>query len=187
MRPLHLGTICLVLTPVIAGAGCKRQRQAYLDTQGIGSAVSLAMSARAQSHGTVSGTVHSVGGVAGTWDMTLADCQSGELDGFYGVDFYVAGSDEMRLRYVHDEAAGDVVKIPIPPKMTDRLVLRNDKTMCTLLDGKLEKTNVSTWTPKGNIRRLDGHVKFDCTTTEGKGHVTGDITFSQCALAAQSK
>ncbi len=178
--------MAFVFVPAIAAPGCKRHRQAFLDTQGIGSAVSVAMSAQAQSHGAVSGTVHSVGGAAGTWDTTLADCESGELDGFYGVDFYASGSDDLRLRYVHDEAKGDIVKIPIPPKMKDWLVLSNEKGACTLLEGKLEKTNVSTWTPKGKVRHLNGHVKFDCTTAD-KGHVNGEVTFSQCAVAAPSK
>jgi hypothetical protein len=83
----------------------------------------------------------------------------------------VAGSDEMRLRYVHDEASGDVIKVPIPPAMTNMRVFGRT-TKCAVLDGHVEKTNFSTWTPKGS---------YD----DGKAHVTGDATFSHCAVPSK--
>lgn len=128
----------------------------------------------------VTGSVHSSGGDLGTWDMTIADCQSGERNGFFGADFYVASSDDLRLRYVHDEASGDVVKIAIPSSKDGKFMVFDRDAKCTVREGSVAKTNVKTWTPKGDVRHVDGHVKFDCTNTEGKGHVTGDITFSHC-------
>ena len=127
----------------------------------------------------VTGSVHSEGGALGTWQITLDSCQSGERNGFYGVDFYAPGSNDLRLRYVHDEAQGEVVKIVYPSKKDTALVLdRNEK--CAVLEGNVEKTNVSTGTAKGRIRHLSGHVKFDCKHTGGKGHVSGEATFSHC-------
>jgi hypothetical protein len=132
----------------------------------------------AQSQTSVTGKVQSVGGELGTWDVTLSGCQSGEASGFYGADFYASGSDEMRLRYVHDEAAGDVVKVAVPSKKGALLVL-DRAAKCSVLEGSVEKTNVNTWTPKGNIHHLNGHVRFDCTGA-GKGRVSGEVTFSDC-------
>jgi hypothetical protein len=57
-----------------------------------------------------------VGGQLGTWDVALSDCQTGELSGFYGADFFVAGTTNIRLRYVHDEATGEILKIFYPDK-----------------------------------------------------------------------
>ena len=125
---------------------------------------------------TVTGSVHSVGGDVGTWDIDLHECQTGEYNGFYGADFYVG--KQLRLRYVHDEAVGEVVKVMIPSKKDTARVFDRDAT-CTVLDGSIERTNVTTWTSKGRMRHVNGHVKFDCTD-RSKGRVTGDITFSHC-------
>lgn len=126
----------------------------------------------------VTGSIHSVGGRLGTWDVTLNDCRSGEAFGFFGVDFYAPGSDALRLRYVHDEANGTIVKIAYPTKPGTVYELRREDS-CAVLEGSLRKTNVSTWTPQGNIRHLNGNVKFDCPV-EGQGRVTGEATFSDC-------
>lgn len=147
--------------------------------EAIGSAQALASAAAAQSPTSIRGAVHSVGGELGSWDIVLGDCQSGESNGFYGVDLYVAGTKDLRLRYVHDEAKGEIVKIVHPSKQDTMLVLdRNEK--CAVLEGSLEKTSFTTWTPKGKIRHLSGRVKFDCKHTGGKGRVTGEATFSHC-------
>jgi hypothetical protein len=176
----------LVLAPSI---GCKNDKN---DTpkQGPGQAAARAAAAQAASAQELAsamvaqvatkatGSVHSVGGELGTFDVVLSDCHSGEVNGFFGADFYAAGSDDLRLRYVHDEANGDVVKIVFPSKKdTARVFNRQDK--CAVLEGSIEKTNVRTWTPKGTIRHVNGHVKFDCAY-DGGGHVTGEATFSDC-------
>jgi len=142
------------------------------------SAQAMASAVAAQSLTHVTGHVHAAGGDMGSWDIVLSGCQSGEQNGFYGVDFYVAGNDNMRLRYVHDEAMGEVVKIAIPSKPGTAAVFdRTDR--CSVLEGSIEKTNVSTWTPRGKIRHLNGQVKFDCKRGDG-GHVTGEATFAHC-------
>ena len=95
------------------------------------------------------------------------------------MDFYAAGSDQLRLRYVHDEAMGEIVKVAYPSKPdTANVFDRNDE--CSVLEGAIEKTNVTSWTPRGRIRHLNGHVKFDCRHTDEKSHVTGEVTFSHC-------
>jgi hypothetical protein len=142
------------------------------------SAQALASAAVQEAPTTVTGKMHSVGGELGTWDIALGECASGESLGFYGADFFVAGSEDLRLRYVHDEAKGDIVKIGIPSKKGSVLV--PDRNACTVLEGSVEKTNFKTWTPTGEIRHLNGHVKFDCKVSDGKGHVTGEATFSHC-------
>ena len=186
MRLRHVAPVLFVLIPLVS-ASCDTKKKMI---QALGEAASAQALASAVAEGkakaSVTGNVHSVGGDLGNWDITLSDCQSGELDGFYGVDFYVAGSDEMRVRYVHDEASGDVIKVPIPPAMTNMRVFGRT-TKCAVLDGNLEKTNVSTWTPKGKVRHLNGHVKFDCSYDDGKAHVTGEATFSHCAVPSKSK
>jgi hypothetical protein len=143
------------------------------------SAQAMGQAMLAQTQTSVTGKVHSAGGELGTWDATLSDCQSGERNGFYGADFYVPGSDDLRLRYVHDEAAGEVVKIAIPSKK-DEFMVFDRAAKCSVLEGSVEKTNVSTSTTHGNIRHVNGHVKFACTDSHGKGHVTGEVTFSDC-------
>jgi hypothetical protein len=141
------------------------------------SAQAMGSAAVAESQARVIGNVHAGGGELGNWDVVLTGCQSGESKGFYGVDFFSAGTEEARLRYVHDEAMGDVVKVGVPGK-ADTMVVFGHDTKCSVLAGSIEKTNVTTWTPKGKIRHVNGHVKFDCK--DGKEHVTGEATFSHC-------
>lgn len=158
-----------------------RQGQQAAAAQAIAQAASaeaLASAAVQQSPTTVTGKVKSVGGELGSWDIVLSECASGESLGFFGVDFFVTGSEDLRLRYVHDEAKGDIVKIGIPSKKGTVLV--PDRDACTVLEGSVEKTNFKTWTPTGEIRHLNGHVKFDCKVSDGKGHVTGEATFAHC-------
>jgi hypothetical protein len=143
------------------------------------SAQALASAAMAQSQPSVAGRVHSTGGELGTWDIALDACQSGQNSGFFGVDFFVSGSSDMRVRYVHDEAAGDVVKVAIPSKPGSALVF-DRAAKCAVLEGSVEKTNFNTWTPKGNVAHLNGHVKFDCAASGGKGHVSGEAIFTHC-------
>jgi hypothetical protein len=192
MRIVHLFPAVLAL---VALTGCKdkEEKRPRQDNLAVGSALGLtqgplaqaasaqalasAMVAQTAVNASVTGKMSSVGGELGTWNVSFAECSSGESRGFFGVDFYVAGSDELRLRYVHDEANGDVVKFGIPGKSGNVIV--PDRKQCTV-SGTLEKTNVQSWTPKGNIRHLNGHVKFDCKLSEGKGHVTGEATFTSC-------
>ncbi len=131
-------------------------------------------------HAVVTGNVHSVGGKLGTWDVALSDCQTGEYNGFYGADFFVAGTTNIRLRYVHDEATGEVLKIFYPNEKNSAAVFdRTDK--CAILEGAVTKMNARTRVPgKGDIRHVEGHVKFDCAYDTNTGHVTGDVTFSHC-------
>jgi hypothetical protein len=143
------------------------------------SAQALASASMAQSQPSVAGRVHSTGGELGTWDIALDSCQSGQNSGFFGVDFFVTGSTEMRVRYVHDEAAGDVVKVAIPSRPGSALVF-DRAAKCSVLEGALEKTNFNTWTPKGNVTHLNGHVKIDCAASGGKGHVSGEAIFTHC-------
>lgn len=127
---------------------------------------------------TVTGKIHSVGGELGTFDVPLEECESGETSGFFGVDLYSKDSKDLRLRYVHDEAKGNIVKVAYNSKKGSVYVItRDDK--CAVLEGSVEKTNFSTRSTKGMIRHLKGHVKFDCPV-EGKGHVTGEATFAGC-------
>jgi hypothetical protein len=182
MRSRHLVPGLLLLVPAI---GCK----AKVDKSPAGTASAQALGPIAQAMASavpphvdletsITGNVHSVGGELGTWDITLNSCHSGETQGFYGVDFSTAGSDDLRLRYVHDEAAGEVVKVMYPNKTLARVFNRDDS--CTILEGSIQKMNMTVWTPKGRIRYLQGHVKFDCKQTGGKGRVTGEATFSGC-------
>jgi hypothetical protein len=138
----------------------------------------LASAMAAEYEAKVAGSIHSVGGALGTWDVVLEECRSGESLGFFGVDFYIKASDEVRLRYVHDEANGTIVKVGYPSKKGTAYRINNTDG-CAVLEGTLQKTNVRSWTPKGKISHLTGHVKFDCPV-EGKGHVTGEVTFSDC-------
>jgi len=185
MRFWRFGPALLLLAPSV---GCKNNpAQDNLATDNAvsqalaqaASAQAMASAVVAESQTSVTGKVHSAGGELGTWDIALSDCQSGEVNGFYGADFYAAGSSEMRLRYVHDEAAGDVVKVAVPSKKGAVLVF-DRAAKCSVLEGSIERTNVTTWTPKGKIRHVNGHVTFDCSDSGGKGHVSGEATFSHC-------
>jgi hypothetical protein len=183
MRLRHVVSGFLFL---MLGVGCKLDvekkknnaiTQAFVDVASAQAAAS-AMDQGIQLDTTITGKVHSVGGEIGTWDIVLDKCESGEIEGFFGADFSAVGNDDLRLRYVHDEAAGDIVKIMIPSQKNQaRVFNRNDK--CKVLEGSIEKMNVTNWTPKGKIRHVKGHVKFDCAY-EDKGHVTGEATFVGC-------
>lgn len=145
---------------------------------GAASALASALATNAETG--VTGNVRSAGGELGTWDIALDDCQSGEHDGFYGVDLYAPGSNKMRVRYVHDEAVGEVVKVAIPAKQGSALVFDRD-AKCAVLEGNVQKQDVWTGRTKSTrIRHVQGHVKFDCTHTGGAGHVTGEATFTNC-------
>jgi hypothetical protein len=150
-------------------------------TQGLAEALSIAASASAMNVTSVtSGNVHAVGGELGTFDITLSDCQSGEHNNFYGADFYAPGSDNLRLRYVHDEAAGDIVKVAIPSK-PGTVTVFDREAKCTVLEGAIAKTNITTSRAKGNIKYINGHVKFDCAQFGAvKGRVSGQATFANC-------
>jgi len=177
--------ILFVLVPAVFVA-CDTKEKMTEAFKEVASAQAIASAAsEGKMKANVTGTMHTEGGDLAKADLTFDDCQSGELDGFYGVDFYVAGDDGMRMRYVHDEASGDVIKVPVPPENT-KLRIFGHQTKCAVLDGHLEKTNVSTWTPKGKIRHLNGHVKFDCSD-ETQAHVTGEVTFSHCAVPRRTK
>jgi hypothetical protein len=95
------------------------------------------------------------------------------------VDLYAVGGDDLRVRYVHDEAQGEIVKVLIPGKDGDALQFDRNQH-CSVLEGDVEKTNVSSWSSKGNIRHVNGHLMFDCKNTAGKGRVTGEVTFTGC-------
>jgi len=90
----------------------------------------------------------------------------------------VAGSTRSRLRYVHDEAAGEVVKIFYPDKKDTAMVFRRTDG-CAVLEGSVTKMNVRTRVSgQGDIQHLEGRVKYDCTA-DGT-HVSGEVTFSHC-------
>lgn len=130
-------------------------------------------------HPVVAGTIHSENGALGTWDVALNDCQSGEYKGFFGADFFVSGTNNIRLRYVHDEAAGEVIKIFYPNEKNTAAVFNRNDT-CSVLEGTASKMKVRTRVAGvGDVRHVEGHVKFDCTYDDG-GHVTGEVTFSHC-------
>jgi hypothetical protein len=195
MRLQHCLLAVVFLVPFFA---CKSQRDQSTQTnqtnpadpmdqvkQGLVTAASLqaiaasASAIQAAAKASASGNVHSVGGELGTWDVTFDSCRSGELNGFYGVDLFIPGNDSWRVRYVHDEANGEVVKIVYPSKPDTAIVLDRE-TKCSILEGHVTKMNGQTWTPNGYIRHVEGHMKFDCPNTHGKGHVTGEATFSHC-------
>jgi hypothetical protein len=195
MRSRHLVLGLLLLVPFV---GCKAKEDARAQaleqvaaarasagvgtaqaTDQLASARAVASAVEARLVTSITGKVHSVGGELGTWDITLNDCKSGEIAGFFGVDFTAPGSEDLRLRYVHDEGSGDVVKVMYPSNKTKARVFDRSDT-CAVLEGSVEKTNISAWTPKGKVRYLNGHVKFDCTQTGGKGRVTGEATFAGC-------
>ena len=166
---------------VVACIGCNSDRANPADPQATGSAWHVAGAAFAARANTpdVTGNIHSVGGELGTWETPLSDCQSGDYHGFFGADFFVAGTTNLRLRYVHDEAAGDVVKIFYPPPKQDTVRVFDRTDHCAVLEGSVEKTNESTRVVgRGYIQHLRGHVKFDCTY--GDGHVTGEVQFAHC-------
>ena len=183
---MRFGHLVVGLLFLVAFVGCKkadRAKQTPADAKQTRAEPATAQptasaSAAPSSPPNATGNVHSKGGELGTWDIVLRHCESGEVDGFFGVDLYLAGSDDWRVRYVHDEAMGEIVKVLIPTKKTALVFDRDAK--CSVLEGSIEKMHVTTWTSKGKIRHLEGHVKFDCTHSGGKGHVTGEATFSGC-------
>ncbi len=191
LEGMRLGAILLVALVIVPVFACRKDKPST-DTSPIAKPIvpngpTLASALASSIVGdvgnttaSVKGTVHSTGGRLGASDLTFVACQSGERNGFFGADFYVAGSDDLRLRYVHDEAAGDVVKIALPSNDGMFMVLNHDSE-CSVLQGNVAKTNVQTWTPKGNVRHVEGHLKFDCPQTGGaKGQVSGEIDFSHC-------
>ena len=68
-------------------------------------------------------------------------------------------------------------KVRIPGQRTALVFAPED---CDTLDGAVEKTNINTWTPRGSVNHLRGHVTFECRHTSGTGLVTGNLVFSNC-------
>jgi len=185
MRLRHVAFGLFVVVPLVACRD-KPKGTTHVDTNPISQALGEAASAQALASAmksqtasleSTTGSIHAVGGELGTWDVTLGECQSGEYNGFYGADFYVG--ETLRLRYVHDEAAGDIVKVGIPSKKDTVLVIDRE-AKCKVLEGNVEKTNYKQWSPKGDIRHINGHVKFDCEQPGSSGRVSGEVKFEHC-------
>jgi hypothetical protein len=83
---------------------------------------------------------------------------------------------------VHDEAAGDIVKVAIPSK-PGTVTVFDREAKCTVLEGSIQRApgNVTTSRATGLIKYINGHVKFDCAQFgSGKGRVSGQATFTNC-------
>lgn len=143
--------------------------------------LSIVAQAQKEAQPAITGSINASGGELGKWSITPDSCFNDQNMGFYGVDFYL--NQELRMRYVKDEAVGIVLKVIVPDgkKGTEAhqaLVFR--EADCSQLQGTLLKTNVMNWTPQGKLSNLKGTLSFDCTYNKGKEHLQGKLEFSGC-------
>ena len=108
-----------------------------------------------------------------TWIMHVNTCQSGQRQQYFGVGFFDETQPQTGGRIALPEDGEPHVVMNVPG--TD-FAVRYSKSDCKLWDVDVQRTN-STY---NDIWALEGHARFDCTTSQPASHATGDIQFDSC-------
>lgn len=119
------------------------------------------------------GSVESTGGPLGKWTMPIDVCQSGEHQGFFGVDLLSHSNRELGVRVIVDAAKGKLVNVNIPGGKKEALPL--DREKCSKLEIDIKKTNSQV----NDIHLIEGSLDFDCAQGE-TDRVFGRVSFENC-------
>ncbi len=120
------------------------------------------------------GTIESTGGELGKWIMHPDRCQSGEHQGFFGVDLISRAEPRLGVRVIVDAAKGKLVNVNIPGG--DNQAVQFSRERCTTLNVDVRKTD----TQVNEIWLVEGSLELDCTVAEGKERVFGSVRFENC-------
>lgn len=104
--------------------------------------------------------------------ITPDECESGERNGFFGVDMWTAGNEEAHIRGILDAKDGPVVKLDIPG--LDQQVTLTAASKCELFEFHVERQDART----NHIQHVRGHLRLDCN--ESGLALAGDISFADC-------
>ncbi|PIW01247.1 MAG: hypothetical protein COW42_05535 [Deltaproteobacteria bacterium CG17_big_fil_post_rev_8_21_14_2_50_63_7] len=105
-----------------------------------------------------------------TFSMTPDACESGQRNGFFGVDLFVDGSRNQAIRVIESPREGVSVIVDHPDG--GRLTL--EKANCKTLSGHVEAQNSTI----NDIKNVMGNLEMDC---EQQGLVIkADIHFENC-------
>jgi len=116
----------------------------------------------------IEGQFEAKGAQLGDWVIAPDGCDSGQRNGFSGVDLFGGG---LRFRLAETVANGPALIIQRGDK---RLALLSKKD-CKTFDRSVRKTN----TTVNDVRLLDGHLELDCQLPMG-GTLRGKVTFENC-------
>ena len=106
--------------------------------------------------------------------MTFDDCQSGEPEGFFGVDL-VSREAPAVLRVTRDAIDGTRMRLTRAGGQSVAL----DAKECSLLQADLDKTG----TKINGVTLLQGKVALDCHTPDGAS-LAGVVSFASCHRSA---
>lgn len=104
--------------------------------------------------------------------ITPDECESGERNGFFGVDMWTQGSEAVHIRAILDPKDGALVKLDLPDVDPPLTLTRGGN--CELLDFHVERQGSRT----NNIAHVRGHLKLDCA--EPGLTLQADISFADC-------
>ena len=107
------------------------------------------------------------------WTMHVNTCQSGQREQYFGVSFFDEAQPETGGHIALPEDGEPHVMLNVPGT---EFAVRYNKKNCSVWDVDLHHTGV--W--DNNIQVMEGHARFDCTTSEPDSHATGDIKFDSC-------
>ena len=107
--------------------------------------------------------------------MTPDVCESGERNGFFGVDMWTEGNEAAHIRAILDAKDGPAIKVDVPG--LEQTVTLVPGAECETLELTVERQDART----NNIVHVHGHLKLDCKPPGPPGLVLhADIVFADC-------
>lgn len=116
----------------------------------------------------IKGTIISENNSLGTWKIFPDSCDSGQRQGFFGVDIYNKKNADIRLRAIKDPVKGIIVLVK--SSKTEEQGMKLTPSDCKKLQLKVRHGNVT----YNKIREMKGHLTMDCKL------ITADLTFNGC-------
>lgn len=107
-----------------------------------------------------------------TWTVTPSQCNSGQRQGFFGVDAREGDTDDKLVRVIHDPTASYILRLDVPG--SDQIINLPGGQGCSAFDIVVERQN-STINDVTNVR---GHIRVACDLPDLK--VNADVTFANC-------
>lgn len=107
-----------------------------------------------------------------TWSVLPNQCNSGQRQGFFGVDAREGDSDDKLVRVIHDPTASYILRLDVPG--SDQHVNLPGGQGCSTFDIVVERQNSSI----NEVTNVRGHIRVTCDLPDLKVHA--DITFANC-------
>ena len=107
-----------------------------------------------------------------TLSITPDECESGERNGFFGVDMSTQGVEGAHIRAISDPKDGATVKLDLPG--LDQTLTLTPGGNCEVLELKVSRQGSRT----NNIYHVQGHLRLECS--EAGVTLKADISFADC-------